>query len=277
VRYRHLRRTAIAVLAAMAFVLLIAVAVGRVLSSPRVRTGVTDWLEGVARDRDLSLDIGSLTWGALPPRAILRDVELTGTHFTVFVDQLEVELTRIRAARRVIELETVAADGIRVRLEGLPRPAPRRSSPLFRIVVRHLDLRDIALEGQDLPGNVDLAVDGANLVWTTEQGAPAGFLAAPRARLSAPGLEPLELSLQSRVVVDDDGVRFPGWRLTGEGLSLAGVLVASTLGVLCGSLVQYTLGKYLGQDRVRWLLCRLLLRCGRLLARMWFRWGLGND
>jgi len=222
VRYRHLRRTAIAVLAAMAFVLLIALLLGRVLNSSRVRTSVASWLEGVADDRGLSLEVGSLSWGALPPRAILRDVELTGSQFVVHLDQLEVELTRIRVARRIIELQTVAAEGIRVRLEGLPRTAPRRNSSLVRVVVRHLDLRDISFEGKDLPGKVDLAVEGANLVWTTEQATPAGFLAARRARLSAPGLEPLDLSLQSRVVVDDDGVRFPGWRLAGEGLSLSG-------------------------------------------------------
>ena len=221
-RYRHLRRTAIAGLAAMAFVLLIALSLGRVLSSSRVRASVASWLEGVAHDRGLSLEVGSLSWGVLPPRVILRDVELTGSQFGVLVDQLEVELTRIRAARRIIELRTVAADGIRVRLEGIPRTAPRRNSSLVRIVVRHLDLRDISFQGNDLPGHVDLAVDGANLVWTTEQATPAGFLAAHRVRLSAPGLEPLDLSLQSRVVVDDDGVRFPGWRLAGEGLSLSG-------------------------------------------------------
>jgi len=222
VRYRHLRRTAIAVLAAVAFVLLIAVLLGRALNSSRVRTFVASWLEGVAEDRGLSLEVGSLSWGALPPRVILRDADLTGSQFVVHLDQLEVELTRIRAARRIIELQTVAAEGIRVRLEGLPRPAPRRSSRLFRIMVRHLDLRDIAIDGQNLTGRVDLAIDGATLVWTTEHGTPAGFLAAPRARLSVPGLEPLDLSLQSRVVIDDDTVHLPGWRLDGEGLTLSG-------------------------------------------------------
>lgn len=220
-RYRHLRRTAIAVLAAVAFVLLLALLVGRVLSSERVRTTATGWLERAAAEQGLELEVGSLSWGLLPPRAIARDLTLTGDEFAVRIDHLEVELTRIRVARRIIELETVAADGVRVQLDGLPRAAAPRRRSLIRVVVRHLDLRDIALDGEDLPGHVDLGVEGANLVWTTEQGPPSGFLSARRIRLSAPGLEPLEAAVEARLIVED-GLRFPAWRLHDDGLSLEG-------------------------------------------------------
>jgi len=140
VRYRHLRRTAVAVLAAVAFVLLLALLVGRVLSSPKVRTTVAGWIERAAREQGLELEVGSLSWGLLPPRAILREVTLTDNELAVRIDRLEVELTRIRVARRIIELETIAADGVRVRLDGLPRTAARRGRSPFRVVVRHLDL-----------------------------------------------------------------------------------------------------------------------------------------
>lgn len=220
-RYRHLRRTAIAVLAAVAFVLLLALLVGRTLNSSRVRTTVAGWLERATREQGLGLEVGSLSWGLLPPRAIVRDLTLAGDGFVVRIDRLEAELTRIRVARRIIELETVAADGIRVQLDGLPRAAAPRRRSLIRVVVRHLDLRDIALDGEDLPGHIDLGVEGANLVWTTEQGPPSGFLSARRIRLYAQGLEPLEAALQARLVVED-GLRFPAWRLHDHGLSLEG-------------------------------------------------------
>jgi hypothetical protein len=209
------------VLAAVAFVLLLALLVGRVLSSPKVRTTVAGWIERAAREQGLELEVGSLSWGLLPPRAILREVTLTDSELAVRIDRLEVELTRIRVARRIIELETIAADGIRVRLDGLPRKAVPRGRSLVRIVVRHLDLRDIAVEGVDLPGHIDLAVDGANVVWTTEQGTPSGFLSARRVRLSVPGLEPLDAAVQARLVLEE-GLRFPAWRLHDHGLSLEG-------------------------------------------------------
>jgi autotransporter translocation and assembly factor TamB len=209
------------VLAAVAFVLLLALLVGRVLSSSRVRTTVAGWLERAVREQGLELEVGSLSWGLLPPRAIAHDLTLAGDGFVVRIDRLEAELTRIRVARRIIELETVAADGIRIQLDGLPRAVESRGSSLIRVVVRHLDLRDIALYGEDLPGRIDLGVEGANMFWTTEQGPPSGFLSARRIRLSAPGLEPLDAALQARLVVED-GLRFPAWRLQDHGLSLDG-------------------------------------------------------
>lgn len=220
-RYRHLRRTAIAVLASVAFVLLLGLLLRQVLASPTLRRAAVGWVERIAAERGLDLEVGSMHWGLLPPRVMLSDVTLTDTNFAVRIDRLEVELTQIRVARRIIELRTVAASGIHLRLEGKPRKRPRRGESLFRVVIRHLDLHDVAFEGEDLPGNIDVEVDGADLAWTTQGGTPAGFLAVARARMSASSLEPVEVSLRSRLLVED-GVRFPAWHLTGKGVSLDG-------------------------------------------------------
>jgi hypothetical protein len=209
------------VLASVAFVLLLGLLFRHILNSPRTRETATGWLERLAEERGGDLDIGSMQWGLLPPRVILSDVALTDTQFAIHVDRLEVELTRLRIARRVIELRTVAASGVRLRLEGKPRTRPRRGDSLFRVVVHHLDLHDVAFEGQDLPGKLDVEIDGADLAWTTERGTPAGFLSMATARLSAPSLETIELSLRSRLLVEE-GLRFPAWYLSGEGLSLEG-------------------------------------------------------
>jgi len=133
----------------------------------------------------------------LPPRAILRDVELTGNQFGVHLDELEVELTRIRAARRIIELRTVAAQGIRVRFEGLPRTAPRRRSSLSGSWSATSTSGTSGLRRQRRsPGHVDLAVEGARpLVWTTEQATPAGSWRPAGPACRRPALEPLDFSL----------------------------------------------------------------------------------
>ena len=220
-RYRHLRRTAIAVLAAVAFVLLLGLLVRQLLNTSQVRDKVTDWAERLAAERGLDLQIATMQWGVMPPRIVLLDVTLTDTEFAIQIDRLEVELSRIRVARRIIELRTVAAEGIRLRLEGTPRPRQDRGESLLRVVVHHLDLRDIAFEGNDLPGKIDVEVDGADVAWTTQGGTPAGFFSVARARMTASSLEPIEVSLRSRLLIDE-GIRFPAWHLAGDGLSLTG-------------------------------------------------------
>ena len=94
-RYRHLRRTAIAVLAAVAFVLLLGVLAQRALTSSGVRRTAIDLAERLARERGLDLEIGSLHWGFVPPRIVARDITLTDTEFAIRCDRLEVELTGV--------------------------------------------------------------------------------------------------------------------------------------------------------------------------------------
>ena len=72
-RYRHLRRTVIAVLAAVAFVLLIGLMVQKVLDSTLFRRAALRWIEGAAATRGFDLNIAQAEWDILPPRAVLRD------------------------------------------------------------------------------------------------------------------------------------------------------------------------------------------------------------
>ena len=66
-RYRHLRRTVIAVLATIAFLLIFALAVRAVLEAEPTRRLARSWIEETAAGYGADLEIGDLHWGLLPP------------------------------------------------------------------------------------------------------------------------------------------------------------------------------------------------------------------
>jgi autotransporter translocation and assembly factor TamB len=210
------------VLAAIAFVLGLVLLVQRMIEGPYSRQTAIRWLETAADTFGLDLEVGSLGWGYLPPRVVLGDVTVAAGQVQAEVDRLEVDLAKLRIARRTLELGTVAADGVRIRLEGLPERPPRRErAAQVRVVVRHLDLHDLSFEGTDLPGKIELTLGGLDAAWTTEDDVPRGHISVDRARLDARGIEPLEVSIRARVNVTD-GLQVPTLKIDGDGVRLQG-------------------------------------------------------
>jgi autotransporter translocation and assembly factor TamB len=210
------------VLAALAFVLVLGLLAQQVLDSQWARQAAVGWLESAAEKQGIELGVASLDWGWMPPRARLEGVflEVSGIHAEI--DSLELDLARLRVARRILELGTVAADGVRVRLEGLPeRRRPRPEPSQLRVTVRHLDLHDLSFQGSQLPGKITLILDGVNAAWATEREIPQGFLTVDRAHVSAKGIEPVELAVRARIEARN-GLEIPSWRIAGDGIQLAG-------------------------------------------------------
>jgi len=221
VRYRHLRRTVIAVLAAVALVLLIALIAQKVLDSRLFRHAAVRWIENAAANRGFDLQVDEVEWDVLPPRTILRGVTLVGPGISAEIDRLEADLARIRVARRTLELGTVAASGVTVRLEDIPRTETRPGRSFVRVVVRHLDLSDVTFEGRNLPGNLEVDLDGLDFAWTREQETPSGFIRIERASVTVPGMNPFVMAVQARVKIDH-GIRLPSWQIDGRGFDVQG-------------------------------------------------------
>ncbi len=220
-RYRHLRRTVIAVLAAIAFFLTVAMVARHVLDSAAVRNGAIRTIQRVAAARGIDLAIEDLRWELFPPRVVLTRVAATGPGISAEVDRVEADLARVRVARRTIELGTVAARGITVRLDEIPRAALTGDGSLIRLAIRQLDLRDIRFEGHNLPGKLDVDLEGFAVSWTSVGDLPSGFVSVDQARVVVPGLEPFTAAVQSRIVIDE-GIRLPGWKIDGDGISIRG-------------------------------------------------------
>ena len=219
-RYRHLRRTIIAVLATIAAVLLFALIGRMLLTAGPTRRLARNWIETVARQQEVSLEIQDLSWGFLPPQVKLTGVHLEGRGISAEVDTAEVDLARLRLTKQTVELGTVAADGVRLSLDNPPtRLRAREQRVKFR--VRHLQLTRLEFEGTNLPGKIDLTVKGMDAGWTSDDGVPTGFARIDEVDLRAPGINPIKVALAARLLIND-GLQIPSWTVTADGIDLHG-------------------------------------------------------
>ncbi|MGD8439045.1 MAG: translocation/assembly module TamB domain-containing protein [Holophagae bacterium] len=219
-RYRHLRRTIIAVLAMVAAFLMVALVARLLLTAGPTRRLARQWISNVAEQRDLELEIGELSWGFLPPRVHLEDVRLKGPGIRAEIERASVDLARVRLTRQTVELGTVVATGVRLALDRPERVEPRGDRHL-KVRARQLQLSDVELEGSGLPGRIDLDLSGMDAGWSSDGGPPSGFVRIERVELDAPSIRPIVVSLAARLTIDD-GLQLPSWTAEGDGISLSG-------------------------------------------------------
>ena len=121
-RYLHLRRTIIAVLATVAAFLLLGLIARMLLTlGPRPATGPRLDRELSPISAALDLEIDDLSWGFIPPRLRLNGVRIEGPGIRAEIESAQVDLARVWFTRQTIELGTVVADGVRLALEGTPQ------------------------------------------------------------------------------------------------------------------------------------------------------------
>jgi hypothetical protein len=208
------------VLATVAAILLMALVARLLLTAGPTRRLVRDWIETIAEQRDLDLEIGDLSWGFIPPTVRLEGVRLEGPGVRAEVEIAQVDLARIWLTRQTIELGTVAADGVRLALSDPPSGGDRGERRL-KVRVRHLQLTRVEFEGTGLPGKIDLDLADTDAGWSSDDGSPSGFIRIGRAELRIPGLNPVGLEVAARLLIDQ-GLFIPSWTADGDGISLRG-------------------------------------------------------
>jgi autotransporter translocation and assembly factor TamB len=221
VRYRHLRRTVIAVLAAVAFLLLFALVLRAIFEAEPTRRLARRWLEEMATGYGAELEIGDLHWGLLPPRLRLSQVRFRAANVDAEVDSMEVEIASVRLTQRTLELGRVAASGVHLALSGLPRG--RGGGPQqLRLRVRQLSLNDVEFQGFDFPGKITFDLDGVRSSWSTQEGTSLGFAEVTSARINIGKMKPLDCTILTRFLIDESGIQFPNYRLDGAGFEFQG-------------------------------------------------------
>jgi autotransporter translocation and assembly factor TamB len=221
VRYRHLRRTVIAVLATVAFVLIFGLLIRAVLDAEPTRRAAIRWIERLAAGYGADVEVGDFHWSVLPPGVHMEDVRIRAPGISADVDVIHADLSRLWLTRRTIVLGTVAARGVRLSLEGLPVSSGSGDRPVkFRI--RHLELSDIQFRGVDLPGGLSLDLDGVRSGWTGEGRTAAGYAEIAKATVRVGKMEPIETAVNVRFALNDEGLELSNFRLDGAGFALRG-------------------------------------------------------
>jgi autotransporter translocation and assembly factor TamB len=221
VRYRHLKRTVIAVLATIAFLLIFGLAIRAVLEAEPSRRFAQSWLEETAAAYGAELEIGDLHWGLLPPGLRLSQVSFKGAGVEAEIDAMQVDLGRIWLTQRTIELGRVAAKGVRLSLTGLPQSSGDGENQV-KIRVRQFSLEDLEFEGVDFPGRIAIDLEGVRSSWSTEDDQSRGFAEVANARLEIGRMTPVDFSLLTRFVLGDNGVEFSNYRIESSGFELQG-------------------------------------------------------
>lgn len=219
-RYRHLRRTVIAVLAAVAFLLVMGRIGWRILHSRSVERTVVAWVEATAEAAGVAVEIEGLGWGVMPPSLSLRDVTVRTGGLEAELQRVHVTLAGLRLTDRSIALGDVIVHGARVRYRGdLPRPVG--DGPRLRLSVARLDLREVTLEGAVTTRRIAGSIRDLDAGWVTEAGTARGFLLCPRIELEVGGMEPILGRLRARLELADS-LRVPYLEVAATGLQLTG-------------------------------------------------------
>jgi len=233
VRYRHLRRTTIAVLATVAFLLLLALGAARLLTSARVRAAVARWGAGrIEAATGAKVHVEQLQWGLFPPRVIVRGLDIESRGFSCRAAEASATLGGLYMAHRSLELETVSARHVSITLRGVRLPA-KRSRPWFTVRIRHLALDDIDVAGTNLPGGLGVRADNVRAAWVGNRHLSRGFAIVPRGVLTIPGLQPLTLSARARFAIGKT-LTVPRWHVSSAGISLDGT------GLVAGDTIRLT-------------------------------------
>ncbi len=223
-RYRHLRRTTIALLVTIALLLLVAAGLFRALNTPGFRATAARWLaERLTRTTGARIRVENLEWRLLPPRAALHGVSIRGASFNLTADEAVVTLSGLRVARRTVELGTVSARGVHLEFTGGPGEgrSPRRL-PWVTVHVRHLALEDVSVEGTGLPGGLAVSLEGLRAGWTRDPAGTRGFAGIHRATLRVPRFEPIVVSSRARFSVAGEVVRVDRFSVRGDLADLTG-------------------------------------------------------
>jgi len=194
-RFRYLRRTAIALLAAFTLSLLLFLGLWRLLQSPRVCEATARYIESlVARGSSGELEISSLSWQLFPPRLKLKDVEFKGPELKFHLEKAGINLRGFHPARRSLVFSTVEIDGLDIEIQKTPDSSRKRNGGFpLDLVIDNLSLRRVSFNGHLL--KTDLELHGGELAWVREGSRNIGFFRIRQCRLKTGKMDEMQFGL----------------------------------------------------------------------------------
>jgi len=199
-RRRHLSRTTVAVLLAVAFWLAAGAAALRLAQRPAVRAWMARSLaERLSEALEQPLSIADARVSLVPPRLTLLGVELGPPgELLGRADVVEVGLSQVRLAERSVVLSQLRLRGVTVSGRVAALPGGGRE-PWLSVVIRQLAVEDLRIESLEIPGGIAIEAGDVEARWAGSWRRPmsAVVLRAGSFVLRAPGVEPLSGALSA--------------------------------------------------------------------------------
>ncbi|NWG00944.1 MAG: translocation/assembly module TamB domain-containing protein [Thermoanaerobaculaceae bacterium] len=235
-RRPHLSRTTVGVLLALTVWLVLLGQFVEFLRYP----GVRRWLAHVAAERlgaaiGTPVAVGDVRIALYPPRIVLLDVRVGESGREVFTARVaETTLSRLDLGDRELVLSFLRLDGVRVKARGFGGGGERGAGWLH-VIVRQLELHDVAVEDLTLPDGITLRASGVEGRWTGTNRWPvsAATLHAANVTVEIPGLAPFGGAVSGWGRLTADGWEIHKLRGAGAGWKVEGSL-ASAKGTLSG-------------------------------------------
>ncbi len=235
-RRPHLSRTTVGVLAALAVWLVLLGQLVKFLGHP----GVRRWLAHAAAARvgqaiGTQVSVGDVRISVYPPRLVLLDVRVGEPgRETLTARVAETTPSRLDLGDRELVLSFLRLEGVRIRATGL-EGGRSLGARWLHVVVRQLELRDLAVEDLALPDGISLRASGVEGRWTGTSRRPvsAATVHAANVTVEVPGLKPIGGAVSGWGRLTRDGWEICKLRGAGTGWKVEGSL-ASAAGAVSG-------------------------------------------
>lgn len=226
-RRRHLARTLIALLVAVAAWVALLQGLTVIGGQPQVRARLASEVStrlGAAIGQPVRIADVRVT--AFPPRIAVRELEVGPSDSPMLRVRVgEVTLGQLRVTDREVVLNQVRLDGVRLRLDlAEGSEARERGTPWARLVVRQLELSDVEIDSLGLPSGISFEAKGVEARWsgTRRNPASAAVLHAEGFVLRVPGMKEIAGELAAWGRQTRGGFEVRRLRASGVGWSVDG-------------------------------------------------------
>ena len=226
-RRRHLARTVIALLVAVAMWGGLLQGLTLIARHPRARAWLAHELSVRASEAlGQEVRVGDVRLSAFPPRIAVRELEIGSAEAPMLrVEAGEVTGGQFRLADREVVLNQLRLVGVRVRADLAPGAETRdRGTPWVRLLVRQLELTRVEIERVGLPSGIAFEAHDVEARWSGSRRNPvsAAVFHAGSFVLRVPGLEPVAGELAAWGHQTRDGFELRRLRGSGTGWSIDG-------------------------------------------------------
>jgi len=220
-RYRYLRRTAIALLAAVAVGMVLFLGLLKLIQNPGFCRFLADRIEKAAAESGtVHVEIGSLKWEFFPFRLTLEGLALKSPEFDVDITEAGIAPGGVRISQRTLVFSLVDLDGVSIKFCRKPRSSEKKPGlSALNVIVRNLNLRRVDIDGRLLDAAISIR-DG-EIAWVRQGREESGYVRAGEIRFTSGKMDEVRGRLAGSFFIRDRVLNLRKLSLLSNGYSLS--------------------------------------------------------